>query len=229
MNNKSINLLCLLFLSLLSCKQTSNVEETVGTFVVYNLGVNFGPWDTQNNTAGDFIFHWQESKVFLEFGAVVATGDGGTKELPTFEYKLRKDAQVFAIAEGTVTRFAYQEDTQDYEFAVQSNENPNYEVGYDHVTNPLVAPGDEVSPGDILGNPGTWSANLGRFEIMINNYETGLSYCPFCFFNPDSLDAYQDKVLQFMWDWEVFKNNTSIYDEDQHVYPGCRMSSMVSY
>ena len=229
MTRKFIKFMSIFFLCLLSCKQTNDVEETVGTFVVHNLGVRFGPWNTQTNRAGDFIFHWSEAKVFLEFGAVVFTGEGGTKELPTFEYKIRKDAQVFAIAEGLVTRFGYQEDTQDYEFSVQSHENPAFEVGYDHVIDPQVGLDDEVSPGDILGNPGTWSANLGRFEIMINNNETGLSYCPFCFFIPDSLEDYQDKVLQLMRDWEVFKSDTSIYNENEQVLPGCRMLSMVSY
>jgi len=218
------------FLIILFCKKNVTVDDDVkGTFVVHNLGVTFGPWDPQTGRAGDFWFFQSEGKVFLEFGAEVIAWDGTTKELPTFEYKLRKDALVFAIAEGQVTRFAYQEDTQDYEFAVRSNENPEFEVGYDHVLNPQVGPGDLVEPGDVLGNPGTKSATLGRFEIMINNSETGLSYCPFCFFNPDSTQVYQDKVQQLIWDWEAYKNDTAIYDESEHVYPGCRMESMVSY
>jgi hypothetical protein len=221
----SIVLLSLFF----SCKQRNTVEDTAGIFTVHNLGITFGSWDVQTGRAGDFVFLQSESKVFLVLGAVVADGQGGTKELPTFEYRIRKDARVFAIAEGRVTRLVYQQATQDWELSMRSQENPAFEVGYDHVKNPQVDVGDTVNPGDSLGNPGTWSANLGRFEIMINNTETGLSYCPFCFFDPNSSDVYQNKVLQLMSDWEVFKNDASLYDENNHVYPGCRMSSMVSY
>ncbi len=198
-------------------------------FVISNLGVTFGAWDRASNTAGDFVFLEREQKVFLEFGAIVSAGGGGTKELPTFEYKIQPEAVVFAIAEGTVTRFAFQEDTEDYEFAVRSDRDPAFEVGYDHVLNPTVSPGDRVEAGDILGNPGTWSERLGRFEIMINNSETGLSYCPFTFFDPNLADEYQQQVSRFMADWEAFKGDPTVYDEENHACPGCRYESMVSY
>ena len=198
-------------------------------FVISNLGVTLGSWDRASNTAGDFVFLERERKVFLEFGAIVSDGEGGTKELPTFEYKIRPEAVVFAIAEGTVTRFGFQEDTEDYEFAVQSDRDPAFEVGYDHVLNPTVSPGDRVEAGDILGNPGTWSEQLGRFEIMINNSETGLSYCPFTLFDPNLAQEYQQQVSRFMADWETFKGDPTVYDEESHVCPGCRYESMVSY
>jgi hypothetical protein len=64
---------------------------------------------------------------------------------------------------------------------------------------------------------------------MINNSETGLSYCPFEFFDPDLIDEYQQQIAQLMADWESFKGDTEIYDEENHVCPGCRYESMVTY
>jgi hypothetical protein len=198
-------------------------------FVISNLGVTFGPWDPVTNTAGDFVFLVRERKLFLEFGAVVSAEGGGTKELPTFEYRLRRDALVRAIADGRVIRAVFQEETGDYEFLMESTQDPSFQVGYDHVLNPTVSLGDIVRAGDVLGNPGTWSAQLGRFEIMINNTETGLSYCPFSFFDPAFKGQYQQGVSVFIADWETFKGDPDIYDEENHVCPGCRYESMVTY
>lgn len=230
MNSKSICLMfCAIFsLALFSCSDSPSEPETK-PFVIENLGVRFGPWNKSTNEAGDFLFKPYQRKVFLEFGAEVGAGGGAVKALPTFEYRLKKDVYVTAIAEGEVVRFVYQDNTQDYEFSVRSRNNPAFNVGYDHVKNPTIKMGDSVAAGDTLGSPGTWSDDLGRFEIMVNNYETGLSYCPFCFFNTETVDYYQQQVLQFMKDWEEFEGDTTLYDEKNHVSPGCRMESMESY
>jgi hypothetical protein len=224
-------LIILTLFSLVMCDKdkVTDTGSSYGTFVIQNLGVRFGPFDPGTNRAGDFLFVSWLSKVFLEFGAVVRDASGGTKELPTFEYILARDAWITAIAEGTVTRIVFQTETQDYEFGVRSNDDPAFEVGYDHVLNPRVEPGDRVAAGDTLGNPGTLTSELGRFEIMINNLETGLSYCPFCWFDPDSAEVYQNRVGLLMYEWEAFKGDTTIYENDLHVYPGCRMESMVTY
>jgi hypothetical protein len=231
--NPSSLIILFLLLAITFCpkcqKKSTDPDSLNGSFIIRNLGVNFGPWNPATNRAGDFLFLASENKVFLEFGAEVGTPGGGTKELPTFEYKIRKDAFVFAITEGRVNRFDYQSGTQDYEIGTVSTVNPDWEVGYDHVKNPRVGLNDELSPGDTLGNPGTWNSTLGRFEIMINNRSTDLSYCPFCCFDSDSSESYQMKVLQHMLDWEAFKGDTAIFDEKNHVYPGCRMESMVTY
>ncbi|HEX9934943.1 MAG TPA: hypothetical protein VGB38_07065 [bacterium] len=225
----ALSVLLMLLVAIACRKKATDTDAKTGTFVIHNLGVVFGPWNPATNRAGDFLFRANEQKVFLEFGARVADASGGTKELPTFEYRVAKNALVTAIAEGRVIRFGYQNDTQDYEFSTQSSEDPDWEVGYDHIANPRVAEGDMLSPGTVLGNPGTWNADLGRFEIMINNNATGLSYCPFCVFDPDSAAAYKAKVLRHMADWETFKRDTAIYDEKRHPFPGCRYEDMKSY
>jgi hypothetical protein len=229
---KTTILLVLLFCVYSSCNKKStgmNENDQKGTFVISNLGVNFGPWNPATNRAGDFLFRASENKVFLEFGAEVITAEGGTKYLPTFEYLIWKEAFVFAIAEGRVNRFDYQPETEDYEIGTESTTNSDWEIGYDHVKNPRVGLGDVLAPGDTLGNPGTWGGDLGRFEIMISNKSNGLSYCPFCCFDSDSSEQYQFLVLQHMLDWEAFKGDTTVFDEKDHVYPGCSMESMESY
>jgi hypothetical protein len=220
-------LLCLLVIG--ACGRKDAASPVKGTFVIENLGVRFGPWNHSTNQAGDFHFLPNEQKVFLEFGARVADAGGGFKELPTFEYRLRKDAWIVAIAEGRITRLAYQPDTRDYEFAATSESDQDFEVGYDHVLNLRVGLHQSIDPGDTLGQAGTWNADLGRFEIMINNNKTRLSYCPFCCFDTSKAEAVMGQVLQFMRDWEEFKGDTTIYDERSHTFAGCRMNSMATY
>ncbi len=206
----------------------SEVPELYPAFTISGLGVNFGPWDRSTNRAGDFVFNEREQKVFLEFGAKVGSGDGGIKELPTFEYRIDRNAQVTAVASGRIVRFVYQEETQDYEILARSLVNPDWDVGYDHVTNVRVAMGDTVFAGTVLGNPGPWY-DQGRFEIMINNNTTGLSYCPFCVFDEDSAEAFQERVLRHIKDWEEFKNDVTIYNEENHPLPGCIYRDMKTY
>ncbi len=218
-----------LLLILVVCKKSTDSENNGSDLVIKNLGVTFAPWDPATNRAGDFIFMANEHKLFLEFGAIVGTGDGGSKALPTFEYRIDKNASVFAIADGKVTRLVYQQDTQDYEIGTIYRYNSDWYIGYDHVKNPRVKLNAMIFAGDTLGLPGTWSGTLGRFEIMINNNRSKLSYCPFCCFDPTTVDLYEKLVLQHMLEWESFKNDTSLYDEKHHVYPGCCIESMVTY
>lgn len=212
-----------------NCKKDQAVNPQKEPFVIKNLGVTFGPWDAKTGRAGDFIFSKYTGKPFLEFGAVVGTGTGGTKALPTFEYYLRKDAYVFAIADGKVVRFIFREDTKDYGFGAVSTKDGDFEVCYDHILNPRVGEGDIITVGDTLGNPGNWSPHLGRFEIMVNNSRTKYSYCPFLFFDAELIDEYLNKVNQLILDYEIYRADTTIYDEKNHTFTGCIIDSMLSY
>ena len=222
-------LLLLILLTVCTCNKSTDPETTESSLIISHLGVLFGPWNPATNRAGDFLFRASEQKVFLEFGAVVGMPGGGTKELPTYEYRIRKDAFVYAICDGKVTRFVYQSDTQDYEIGMRYSGNSDWEIGYDHIKNPRVGENDVVSAGDTLGNPGTWNSTLGRFEIMINNLSTDHSYCPVIFFHSDSAAVFLQQIDRHIQDWETFKGDTTIYDDHLFSQAGCRMDSMVTY
>ena len=223
-------LLLILCLCFLSCnKDTNKPGPDITSFIIENLGVTFGSWNRVTNLAGDFYFTHDFKKVFSEFGAQVLDPDWKIKELPTVDYIIRSDAFIFSISEGEVAGIAYQEETKDFEFSIQSLNDPSYYVVYDHLVNLKIALGDQVQPGDTLGNPRPLSSEFGSMEIMINTSDTKLSYCPFCFFCEDKLEEYEQKVYQLMRDWEEFKADTTIYDEENHYIPGCRYESMISY
>jgi hypothetical protein len=214
---------------LAACRKKDPASAAPGAFVIRNLGVRFGALDPATNRAGDFLFLPGQDKVFLEFGARVRDASGGVKELPTFEYRIVPEARVTAVAEGRVVRFVFQEDTRDYEFTVRSLEDPDFEVGYDHVLEPRVRLDSEVAAGDTLGRPGNWDGRLGRFEIMVNRASDRRSYCPFAFYDPAGADAARGLVVRLMREWEAFKGDTTVYDEAAQDGSGCRMESMPSY
>jgi len=108
----------------------------------------------------------------------------------------------------------------------RSIHDPYYEVLYDHLSNLTVEVGDTVSTGDTLGYPRAITPAYGFFEFMINNTKTHYSYCPFCCFNPDTRSFYEQQVDQFMRDWEAYKNDTTIYDDAEHISPGCLLDSI---
>lgn len=191
--------------------------------VLKNLGIRFEPWDKNTNRAGAFIFLPSENKVFLEYGAEVASSEGGTKILPTFEYRTASDADVFAAMDGVVTDVTYQDRNQDYAIHIQPALNSPWILEHDHVSNLKISKGDTVKAGDILGKAGTLGGDLGRTEIMLwsSSAARPTTYCPFKYFDPQLLSEYQQKVLRHMKDWEEFKGNPNLYSEEKHLFPGC--------
>lgn len=196
-------------------------EEIDTTPVLKNLIVDFAPYNGGTGRAGSFLFELSEDKVFLEFGAVVDE----SKVLPTFEYRVVAGSSVYAAADAYILSVVYQAVTADYEISTALDMIEfDYVVSYDHIKNPTVSMGDWVTAGTVLGTAGTWSATLGRTELMVIGDFTptgNTAFCPFSFFDPSLKITYMNKVTQHMSDWEAFKSDTGIYDQGSMVAPGC--------
>ena len=200
--------------------------------VLKNLGVDFAPWDPGTGRAGAFIFardlSTTSSKVFLEFGATVEW-PGGTKVLPTFEYYVDKNADVYAVADGVVKYVEFQEETQDWAIGISPDPRSCWFIDHDHVLNPTVSTGDKVSAGQVLGKPGNWhDPMLGRTEIMIVKavHENCVAYAPFKFFDNALSEEYQQKVWRLMSDWENFVGDQTVYAQENMIYAGCLYESL---
>ncbi len=183
-------------------------EEDENEFVIKNLIVDFAPYDETTGRAGAFIFHGSLERVFFEF---VYTD--GEITLPTFEYIVADDANVYSPIDGVVNAIEWQEASEDYEVSINIDDNPyQLTAGLDHVLNVQVSEGDTVTAGDVIGNPGTHSSEgYGRVEIEI--YGDNYMHCPFEFFDPTTIDEYEQKVSQLMSDWETFAYDDTVYDE----------------
>ncbi len=190
--------------------------------VLKNLIIDIEPYNADTNMAGAFDFNasYNDEKVLYEFGAEVADGMGGTKKLPTFEYRTDDEALVYSPVNGTINTLTYQDSTADYEMVIGKYESASVYVSIDHVKNLQVAEGDKVSAGDVIGTAGTWGANVGRVELMLWS-ERGYE-CPFNYFDEDLQQEFENKVWQLFEDWETFKYDDTIYDESSMTYAaGC--------
>lgn len=196
--------------------------------VLKNLIIDIEPYNASTGMAGGFNFAnaYNETKVLYEFGAETTDGAGGTKLLPTFEYRTDPDANIYSPVKGEIN-LTYQESTTDYEMSISEYNNSDVIVYIDHVKNLQVSDGDSVKAGDLLGTSGTWTSTVGRTELMVTSsdgYE-----CPFNYFDPDLKTEYENKVTQLMQDWESFKYDDTIYDEASMTFAaGCPYDSLTN-
>jgi hypothetical protein len=193
---------------------------------IQSLGIVFDRYDATTGKAGDLIFVAADDKPFIEFGKDMLTdASGEKKDNAAFEYHVDPATDILAVADGTVTRMTFQDDTGDYEISIKTAEK--FIAIYDHILDPHVAKGDTVTAGDVLGKPGAWSPEIGRTELQINDPNKNLSYCPFDFFDPKTIDTYKEKVMTLIHDWEAFKGNDTIYDETKYIQPGCTAKTVI--
>lgn len=130
--------------------------------------------------------HMDHVSSVIQFGEEIAG-----KVNPAFEYILSDPFQwVLAAEEGTIIAVVKNTGCNDYEIRIQLN--ADWMVIYDHVTQPAVAPGDEVVAGQVLGKVGEGN----RVELQLNAKD-GTSYCPFSYASSAFIKAHKD----FIQDW----------------------------
>ncbi len=204
-----------------------------------NLVVTFAAHSPDDKSAGDFQFSDREEKVFLEFGATVI-GPDGPKQLPTFEYLVPDNITVLVPMDGIVDRVELNSDVDRYGIRVdrvndyfiwfKPTATSPWRVEVDHVSNVTVSPGETVTAGSPLGNPGVWNGvtGTGRVELMIFFGEgtTEEFVCPFNVFDTELEMEFREKIAQHMMDWETFKGEANLYDEAAMFVPGCLFETM---
>jgi hypothetical protein len=187
--------------------------DTSGTPTLFNLGIDFD--DFNFDILGD------RDPIFV-FGDILT----GTQLNPTFEYYLVEGSTIIAPVNGTVNDVGYRADTEDYSIVIIPEGASSWWVVLDHVLNPVVSADETVSAGDTLGVAGTWELGQGRTELQVINNDTGLSYCPFDYFDSESSTTVEGEVTDLMNSWEEYKGDTDIYDQSSMSKPGCLESTV---
>ena len=122
----------------------------------------------------------------LAFGADLTP----SQKNPAFEYYVNtSDVQVRSVCQGMVENIMLNDNFPDDEVWIKLSANSVWRIIYDHVLNPAVSVGDEVSPGDIIGAVGEGN----RTELQINKIskDSELSYCPFDFGTSEFIQQHQ--------------------------------------
>lgn len=189
--------------------------------VISSLPVVVETYDPVTQKAGDVDFTFSElgstEKVFLEFNGLLidgGTGPEGTR-LPHYIFNLPQGTPVYAMGAGTVQNINDNTNHPDQEIIVAADGTTNYFYTYDHVENVTVSEGESVAAGQQIGE-----AAQTKFEADIN-LNSNTAYCPNDFFDSSAASTLEGKLTQLMADWEEFKGDDSIYDEEGMYQPGC--------
>lgn len=211
-----IRFLILITMFSLACNHSED------TFVLDNLLVEFEPYDGSSYLAGDFIMNLDSasSTPFDPF----ASNNTGNKFSPSINFRPSKNIDVISPISGVVVAVELHEKVQDgYSVRIRPKKNSQWLIGADHVINPTVEIGDQVTSGQKLGNPSVWFNDQGSVDIQVTQESGGkqLHHCPLLFMSDEASTYYMGALTQLMNDWETLNDNPNIYDQENMYLPGC--------
>lgn len=172
--------------------------------VLYNLGGAQLPDDVEFNQYSLDVASGKTVAVFI-FGQPLPAHPGEPVRInPNIEFGgLKEPIELISAIDGVVGFIQEQPDSNDYEVFLMTQENSQWVIGYDHVTDLQVVQGQAVSVGDVLGKAALENNGYYRYELQINHEEGDdtTMYCP-----TDLLDASVQTDIQasldtFVGDW----------------------------
>ena len=175
-----------LVIVLFSCGKDEPEERDYAQPVFSACPVNIADFDSMTGRCGDVT-------------SVMAYGEalGPERWSPAIEYYTLPDAGIYSVCPGYVSNIFQNPGMSDYEVWVKPSVNSVWLIIYDHVQNLEVAENQTVNPGDLLGTAGEWSADTGRTELGINNYEgSEISFCPLLMGTPEFNRIHEDLFQQ---------------------------------
>jgi hypothetical protein len=199
------------------------------TPVLRNLLVDIQPCTTNpctGGTAGAFSFLSSGNHAPIVFGATVPASSGGQKLIPNLELRVLSTADILSPVDGVISSIEKNSSQDDYAVSISHSALSEFSIEIDHVTALQVQARDRVSAGQILGKPGIWypADGIGRVELQMKR--GGDFICPVEYLAADVATELRNKVLDLLEDWEQVKSNTSLYDENAMVVPGCLRSTI---
>jgi hypothetical protein len=216
--------LCLL------CPGCANLNDDAGWPEITVLPILVAP------AAGDFAGDVSllapgavAGKPFLEMGATVPSPDG-PKQIPNFEFYVRATAVVVAPVSGVVWAVGYHAQFDDYGILIRRGFHTELWVEIDHVSNPTVRAGDEVTAGQPIGTAGkTNDPATGRVELQVSDGRRRpvTHYCPNVGFAPTATADIEGKLIRLMQDVEARAGNAALYNEGSMFRVGCNMEMLV--
>src|SRR3989338_540303 len=141
-----------------------------------SIGINIDSYDPATEKAGDIVFtksKLQFDVLFTEYGFTIPadmSASGQNKRSPQPTFILPIGTKVRSIVDGIVVAVPTLY-SGDYSIHVASSINSQWRYETEHVTNPLVKPGDTVKAGQIIAEVSSYNkesnAGYGFVEIGI--------------------------------------------------------------
>ncbi|HSX18477.1 MAG TPA: peptidoglycan DD-metalloendopeptidase family protein [Candidatus Saccharimonadales bacterium] len=199
--------------------------------VLKSIGFNLDYYDPATNRAGDIEFtnvdhtlSGRQHQIWQDFGVQDPRTTDTTKKNPQPTFVLPLHTKVHALVSGQVVdvKKLY---SNDYTVWVARFPNSHYIYETEHVDNPIVKKGDNVTGGQVIAEVSSKDSQItpgfGLLEIGIlytaHNYPQHL--CPFQYLDPAIKDDVGKKITALHSAWETYYGQ-KVYMES-FVTPGC--------
>jgi hypothetical protein len=153
----------------------------------------------------------------------------GARKNPNFEFSsLKEGTKIIAAIDGTITFIKEQSESSDKEVFLQTNENSQWIIGYDHLVNVTVKKGDKVKAGDVLGEPGVQNNGLRRFEFQVNKKQSGgddVHVCPTTLMSSSLKEGLEKSLSTMMQQWNTLAGFT-VYEPALQTPVGCLVDTL---
>ncbi len=203
-----------------------NVNQAEPDLRIYNFGLaSLSDVGITTNATRDFTKSGH--KGLYIFGDILP----GTpvRHNPNLEFaSLKEGTKLVSAIDGVVGFIKEQPDSSDFEVFLMPNEQSDWIIGYDHVSDVTVKKGDKVKVGDVLGVPTRQGNGLLRFEFQINRNQKGqedMHICPTTLLDPSVKDSLVKQLKDTQDSWE---NTTGLelYDTTKQDPIGCTQKEM---
>jgi hypothetical protein len=202
----------------------NNSKKQTDDLVLQNVG-----FDTFDNILYDTYalsaYKTDGLKGFYFFGDDLP----GARKNPNFEFSsLKEGTKIIAAIDGTITFIKEQSESSDKEVFLQTNENSQWIIGYDHLVNVTVKKGDKVKAGDVLGEPGVQNNGLRRFEFQVNKKQSGqddVHVCPTTLMASSLKEGLEKSMTTMMQQWNTLAGFT-VYEPALQTPVGCLLETL---
>lgn len=211
----------------------SQKAETHPPLKLKSVGILLDSYSPASNKAGDLQFTQAPlltGLIFTDYGYEVPaslsdTGTAKRNPQPTFLVPLGTPVRSLVDGEVVKVEKLY---SGDYAIHVAANSKSRWVYELEHVSKPRVTKGDEVTAGQILAEVSSFDSQknggLGMFEIgILHTAENGAPehVCPFNYLDPSIEQNIFSKLNSLYREWETYRGDTTLYDQDAHAVPGC--------
>lgn len=187
--------------------------------LIQNIGIDFD----------DFEFTREEisfNRLFFDYGFPIPANDlGDARRNPQPTFILPLGTEVTSLIDGVVVDVPKLY-SGDFSVMVAPDKNSNWVYETEHVINVRVAKGDRVRAGQVVAEVSDFDARnyggLGLVEIgILKGGNPPEHLCPFQYLDKSIKDEVETQILRHYKDWELFKGDITIFDEEALVSPGC--------
>jgi biotin carboxyl carrier protein len=195
--------------------------------VIQDLGITIATYDSTTNQAGDITFVGGET--FIPFGKLLE-GTNGLKRSPELTFFVELGTPVRAPITGVVSQIdvLYSDDY----LLILRQSGSDWEVGVEHVVDPLVSVGDSVQAGQIIATATPQPTPFGTIaftELAVwfpaDTDEDMIKKCPYLAFDADLRQVFSTQIYALAASWEAYWGQ-DVFDEASWTQPGCVIDEM---